>query len=145
MRLERPLTLDMLDLVREILNPRLAVEDADGNPIGTVTRLQERLTNDPMKIFAPQQLNLLPSDEEETKPAAPLEPEIRLVRGVAGSGKTLVLIRRARRIVEQYPEAKVLVMAFNVEIATDLKKRIALPEESLEVINFHKICSRILG
>ncbi|GJQ54216.1 MAG: hypothetical protein HKUEN07_07850 [Rhodocyclaceae bacterium] len=61
---------------------------------------------------------------------------------MAGSGKTLVLMRRARHLAEQYPDARLLVMTFNVELAKDLRMR--LPEQ-VEVANFHKICRTILG
>lgn len=143
-RLPKGLTADMLDIIRETLNPKLVLEDAQGNALGTITRIQEKLINDPVRIFAPQQLPLVPDGEEETKPAAPVESEIRLVRGVAGSGKTLVLIRRVRHLIEQYPDAKLLALTFNVEIAVDLKKRIAMPEGTVEVTNFHKLCRQIL-
>ena len=140
-KLQKPLTLDMLDLIREIINPQLVVSDADGNPIGTLTRLQEKLINDPVRILSLRQMTLLEAEDD----TAEMEPEVRLVRGVAGSGKTLVLIRRARQIIDRYPDARVLVMTFNVEIAEDLRRRISLPEQLLDITNFHKVCTRILG
>lgn len=141
---DKSLNRDLLDLIREIINPRLLVADREGTPIGTLTRIQEKLINEPIKILTPQQLPLTESDTEPVLPVE-LEPEVRLVRGVAGSGKTLVLTRRVRHLLENYPEAKILVLTFNVELADDLRQRIDLPEEVVKVTNFHKICRQILN
>ena len=141
-KLDHPLSLDMLDLIREMIYPHLRINDADGHPIGTVTRSQEKLINEPARILEPQQ-NALFADSGT--PETPPEPyDLRLVRGVAGSGKTLVLVRRARALAERYPGARILVMAFNKDLAADLKARIDLPDDSVQVTNFHKLCYEIL-
>jgi superfamily I DNA/RNA helicase len=67
---------------------------------------------------------------------------VRLVVGVAGSGKTLVLARRARYLREHFPRYKILVMAFNRDFVADLKKRIGL--EDVEVYGFHQLCRKIV-
>jgi thymidine kinase len=145
-RLEQPLSLDVLDIIREILNPSLLVENSDGLPVGTLTQLQHGLISEPLHAIHPKQLTLFDYDElsDETQDL-PGSAAVRLVRGVAGSGKTLVLIRRARHLAEKYPQARVLVLTFNVELGRDLKTRIGLPEEQVTVANFHKVCRMILG
>jgi hypothetical protein len=142
-RLERPLTLDMVDIIREILDPSLQLHDRDGNLIGTLTRPQATLVREKLKPFEAEQLALLPEDPPPPEGIAE-NNEVRLVRGVAGSGKTSVLVRRASYLAEQYPEANILVMAFNVDISDDLKARIQ-PTERVWVTNFHKVCAEILG
>ncbi len=144
--LEHPLSLDMLDIVREVLNPSLVVENEDGLPVGTLTQLQHGLINEPLHSTHPQQLTLFDYEplSEDTQDI-PGSASVRLVRGVAGSGKTLVLIRRAQHLVSQYPQARLLVMSFNVELATDLKGRLHLPDSQVTVASFHKICRMILG
>ena len=72
---------------------------------------------------------------EEVKPEPwndlPLEGEkiisgnsVRLVRGVMGSGKTLVLLGKAKHWSKMFPDWKILVLAFNKEIAQLLKKEL---------------------
>ncbi|MBI1276930.1 MAG: AAA family ATPase [Anaerolineaceae bacterium] len=144
--LEQPLSLDMLDIVREVLNPSLMVENESGLPVGTLTELQHGLINEPLHTVHPQQLTLFEyepmSDETQDIPGS---ASVRLVRGVAGSGKTLVLIRRAQYLISQYPEARLLMMSFNVELARDLKGRLRLSDQQVTVASFHKVCRKILG
>lgn len=144
--LEQPLSLDMLDIVREVLNPSLVVQNEDGLPVGTLTQLQFGLINEPLRSAHPQQLNLFEYEpmSEETEDI-PGSASVRLVRGVAGSGKTLVLVRRAQHLVAQYPQARLLVMSFNVELARDIKGRLRLPDEQVNVASFHRVCRMILG
>jgi thymidine kinase len=143
-RLERSLPLDTLDILREVLKPSLVVEDEAGNSIGTITRTQERLINEPVKLLEPQQLTLPTDDGQPMVEMDVSSEEIRLVRGVAGSGKTLVLVRRTRHLAERYPNAKMLVLSFNIEIAKDLERRVGLPPDRARVIHFHKLCREIL-
>jgi hypothetical protein len=142
-QLEQPFSLDMLDIIREILNPSLVVQNEDGFPTGILTQLQHGLINEPLRSLQPKQLSLFEydmlSDEVVDIPGS---ATIRLLRGVAGSGKTLVLVRRVRHLAEQYPQARLLVMTFNVELASDLQSRLPHP---VEVASFHRICRRILG
>jgi|GEM_PF-386151 hypothetical protein len=123
---ERPLSLDMLDIIREIIDPSLSVEDRDGRSIGTLTRAQEALIGEPIKILQPKQTSFFPEESLSIEAEGVAEnAEARLVRGVAGSGKTLVLMRRARRLLHDYPNGRFLVLTFNRELARDLEERIA--------------------
>jgi len=144
-QLEQPMSLDILDIIRELINPSLVVQDADGFPVGTLTRTQHSLITEPLYAALPKQIPLFEEDELSNEAMGISENTmVRLVRGVAGSGKTLVLVRRARHVAEQHPHAKLLVMAFNVDISQDLRRRINLPDTAVEVLNFHKICRLIL-
>jgi thymidine kinase len=144
-RLEQPMSLDILDIVRELINPSLVVQDTDGFPVGTLTRAQYGLITEPLYAAQPKQLPMFEEYELSNEAMGISENAmVRLVRGVAGSGKTLVLVRRVRHVAEQHPDAKILVMAFNVDISQDLRKRINLPETTVEVLNFHKVCRVIL-
>lgn len=67
----------------------------------------------------------------------------RILRGVAGSGKTLILATRARVLADEDPDKKILVLCFNVTLANFLK---SLFDEKIygnvEVNNFHRFASR---
>jgi hypothetical protein len=145
-RLKEPLDLDLLNAIRRVINPELIVTDhATGKTIGTITLTQEDIIREPLSFDDPNAgtpLPLLPD-------IIPIEAEeivqstfVRRLRGVAGSGKTLVLARRAAYLHKQYPHRKMLVITFNVDLTDDLKHRIA--DNTINVINFHMFCRRIL-
>jgi hypothetical protein len=48
----------------------------------------------------------------------------RIIYGVAGSGKTVLLIARARLLSAQKPDAKILFLCYNVTLATYLKQAV---------------------
>jgi hypothetical protein len=133
-----------LDIIRETIEPSLVVETREGKPLGTLTPVQERLVKEPLHSAKPHQLPLLSGDfvPEETAPAV-IDPAVQLVRGVAGSGKTLVLVKRVQQLARQHPEARLLVLTFNVDMANDLRERIGHPG-NVEVLNFHRLCRSIL-
>lgn len=61
----------------------------------------------------------------------------RVLRGVAGSGKTLVLAARARLLARANPNWKILVLCFNVTLAAWLESLLG-GEPRIEVRTFHK-------
>ncbi|RMF81390.1 MAG: hypothetical protein D6737_05225 [Chloroflexi bacterium] len=141
-RLEKPLNKDILNIIRGVLDPELIVHDAKGEDVGTITVEQERIIKQPIKIKPAAS----PMDDFLTDEAIAVSQNtsVRLVRGVAGSGKSLVLAKRAQFLAANYPDANILVLAFNKDLVKDLEKRIGnIP--SIEVVNFHKLCSNILG
>ncbi len=143
-RLKDKMSMDMLDIIRGVINPERVITDNDQDAGKTLTMLQENLINEPVQILEPQANPLF--DDEETRPSES-NTQVRLVRGVAGSGKTLVLFKRAQKIVERYHDLnpRVLVLAFNQDIASDLRRRIGLPDSSVHVVHFHKLCNEICG
>lgn len=147
-RLERPLSMDVLDIIREILNPSLVVLNDDQQPVGTLTELQHSLVTEPLRGLMPRQMSLFNIENDLSNEALdiPENAHVRLVRGVAGSGKTLVLVRRVRHMIETYPDARLLVLTFNVDLATDLRARLDLGSHSqVEISGFHRLCRAILG
>jgi hypothetical protein len=143
-RLPAPIPDATLDIIRETLEPALVVATADGKPLGTLTQTQYQLVSAPLYGFKPRQLPLLPEEfvpEESTQNI--LDPAVQLVRGVAGSGKTLVLVRRVQALARLHPDARLLVLTFNVDIANDLQARIGTFPQ-VEVLNFHRLCRMAL-
>lgn len=86
---------------------------------------------------------LLVMDQEQERLARTLGEGHRLLRGVAGSGKTVVLICRARYLRERYPEWQILVVCFNRVLAEYLREVIQ-PDERLDILTFHGWCWREL-
>lgn len=68
----------------------------------------------------------------------------RVIRGVAGSGKTLVLTCRAQYLARNHKDWKILVLCFNNVLASHLRNVInAERYENLETKNFHQIVSEL--
>ena len=67
----------------------------------------------------------------------------RVIRGVAGSGKSLILTARARHLVERDPSHRVLITCYNVIIAAALAEEVAdLP--TVEVRSLDSFAWRVL-
>lgn len=59
-------------------------------------------------------------DREQERMARHLGTGYRVIRGVAGSGKTLVLTHRARHIARHFPDWRILLMCFNRPLSSAL-------------------------
>ncbi|MBR8829495.1 MAG: NERD domain-containing protein [Gomphosphaeria aponina SAG 52.96 = DSM 107014] len=105
----------------------------------------------------PNNFSLLPSDTvlttldtKQENLAKSIGDGHRIFFGVAGSGKTLLLIARAKLLINQNPNAKILVLCFNVSLASHLKSILhedrKNPQYSkIEVTNFDQWAKLILG
>lgn len=73
----------------------------------------------------------------------------RLLRGVAGSGKTLVLACRAKYLGQLCPTWNILVLCYNISLARFIQQMIEEIEvetkASIEVFTFHYWCAKKLG
>lgn len=63
-------------------------------------------------------------DREQERMARHLGPGYRVIRGVAGSGKTLVLTHRARYIARNFPNWRILLLCFNRPLASALRAQV---------------------
>ncbi|MBO9309435.1 MAG: UvrD-helicase domain-containing protein [Chloroflexi bacterium] len=145
--IRHPITQSALDVIRGVIDPRLIIKDSQNRDVGTLSFPQEAVIVEQSKSLA-QQAQLLPDGAPSAAASAPeaeLQPEleVRLIRGVAGSGKTLVLVERARRLSERYPDRRILVVTFNKNLANALREQLA--GATVEVQHFHKLCYDIIG
>ena len=62
---------------------------------------------------------------------AALDPAVRLVNGVAGSGKTLIALSRALLLAGMHPGERVLVLIHNTPIVADIRERLHRARGSL--------------
>ncbi|MGB1257411.1 MAG: UvrD-helicase domain-containing protein [Thiolinea sp.] len=63
-------------------------------------------------------------DEAEATRGLPEDFSVRLINGVAGSGKTLILINRALLFCKKYPHKRVLLIIHNKPVTADIQYRI---------------------
>jgi hypothetical protein len=135
-----------VDLIRGAVNPRLLIRDGKGKLTGVLTVTQDELIHRPL----PRQGQagprpLLPDDFLSKEAIEAIETlSVQLVRGVAGSGKTLVLARRAEYLAREYPHLNVLVLTANPDLVADLKRRVP-QSKRMTILSFNKLCKRILG
>jgi len=139
-KMEQRISMTSLDVIRGVLNPSLKIKNERGEDVGTETHLQTQLIEE--ELPQPQ----LPGME---KPDA---INVRLLRGVAGSGKSLVLVRRAARLTAKHPEAKIAIMAFNRDLSDKLREKIdyelkdqGIVSQNIDVMDFHQMCIKVIG
>jgi hypothetical protein len=155
------LNKEELDLVRATINPVVYIEQPERTVILDEDQeiiVTETVKDPPGKQLPEsppaEQMQLLPEEEKpspgETKPDL-LDYEgkisqntaIRLIRGIAGSGKSLVLSQRARYLATQYPEWKLLVLTYNKELRAQLETRFrGIP--NIRTRHFHGICANLM-
>ncbi|MDO8478310.1 MAG: 3'-5' exonuclease [Candidatus Rokubacteria bacterium] len=75
-------------------------------------------------------------DSQQERRARSLGEGHQLLRGVAGSGKSVVLVCRARYLRERHPEWRILVLCFNKALSTSLRQAMQ-PDANLDVLTFH--------
>lgn len=85
--------------------------------------------------LAPELMRFFLDSEQEWAAKLDLEPSpeqaetardfsVRLVNGVAGSGKTLIALNRALMLAEMFPAQRILVLIHNTPIVADIRERL---------------------
>lgn len=79
--------------------------------------------------------------DTEVVPKESIENKVRLINGVAGCGKTLILINRALLYCKKFPEKKVILLIHNKPVTKDISYKIEHflggTPKNLEVKTFH--------
>lgn len=133
---ERTVILDEQQevIVTEPIKERPAQKLPDPVQVEQIGFLEEEKTNEPAEV----PVELLDYELELSRNAA-----VRLVRGIAGSGKSLVLAQRARYLASMYPEWNILVLTFNKELRKHLDARFK-GVKNIQTRHFHGICSSMM-
>lgn len=132
------LTLPQIDRVRWHLFPELRVEPGNGQFglfDGTATDTRVTTIPDLIRVMDKQQESL----------ARSLGSEHRIIHGVAGSGKTMILGFRAVHLARALHKP-ILVLCYNKTLAARLERLMAARRiaDKVQVCNFHKWCRRML-
>jgi len=132
------LTLPQIDRVRWHLFPELRVEPGSGQfglfgPTDAAVR--------PLEI--PDLVKVMDSQQEQL--ARSIGGEHRVIHGVAGSGKTMILGFRAMQLARELGKP-ILVLCYNKTLAARLEQLIGERglSEKVQVYNFHKWCRKML-
>ncbi|AGG88293.1 3'-5' exonuclease [Rhodanobacter denitrificans] len=132
------LTLPQIDRVRWHLFPELRVEAGSGQfglfgPTDAAVR--------PLEI--PDLVKVMDTQQEQL--ARSIGGEHRIIHGVAGSGKTMILGFRAMQLARELSKP-ILVLCYNKTLAARLEQLIGERglSEKVQVYNFHKWCRKML-
>lgn len=98
-----PMTPEQVDLLRSIIHPEIILSYI---PAKSLTETE-----------AEECFDLVVLDRKQENNARKIGEGHRIVYGVAGSGKTVLLIARAKWLHERDPEARILLLCFNVVLS----------------------------
>ncbi|GLQ98462.1 DEAD/DEAH box helicase [Dyella mobilis] len=133
------LTLPQIDRIRWHMFPELRVEWGEGQfglPYGEDT--------DEKKVIAiPDLIRVMDTQQEQL--ARSLGDEHRIIHGVAGSGKTMILGYRAIHLARKLAKP-ILVLCYNKTLAARLDQLMGERglSDKVQVYNFHKWCRKML-
>ena len=132
------LTLPQIDRVRWHLFPELRVEAGSGQ-FGLFGPTDEAVR--PLEI--PDLVKVMDAQQEQL--ARSIGGEHRIIHGVAGSGKTMILGFRAMQLAREMGKP-ILVLCYNKTLAARLEQLIGERglSEKVQVYNFHKWCRKML-
>ncbi|MGD7008771.1 3'-5' exonuclease [Metabacillus sp. 84] len=111
-RLKEPLGKEEIDAIRYHLFPEVRISAEFKAPVPYQDQLLLSLHE--IKTMDLHQENL----------ARQIGDKNRLIRGVAGSGKTLILSARAKYLSKQHPDWKILVLCYNISLAQEIRHMI---------------------
>ena len=129
--MEQELDQESINALRAIIHPDVVISaSADQGALftpGTGTGLSD------LKVM----------DRRQEALAKGLGSGHRVIRGVAGSGKTLVLVHRARMLAGLLPNKQILVTCYTKALAGQLRSELA-DFENIEVVNLDKLMARAI-
>jgi hypothetical protein len=119
-----PLNQDQIKIIRAVIHPEIRVK-----PIGSP------IPNEKID-FDKENQNLKILDLRQERYAQKIGDGHRIIYGVAGSGKTIILIRKAKLLHEEKPDFKILVLCYNVMLREVLLREFKDDYPRIDVFNF---------
>lgn len=140
----------LLERLRSVPLFRTSLSQTQMDTLKWMLYPETRVPYAPGKVFDPEQVGVARIDTYLPPQAQKIsrKPQAKLVRGVVGSGKTLLLLFRAKFISEQNPSWRVLVLTYNKSLRDYLRqvfKQIGGEPDRVEITNFHKLCHDLLA
>ncbi|WP_045520759.1 3'-5' exonuclease [Neobacillus niacini] len=111
-RLKEPLSFDDINAIRYHLFPEVRISAEFKPPVPYQDQLLLSLHD--IKTMDLHQENL----------AKQIGDKNRLIRGVAGSGKTIILASRAKMLSKQNPDWKILILCYNISLSNAIQQMI---------------------
>ncbi len=132
-----PLTEDQVKTIKGVLHKEVIVRKRPATP-ASVPDGQPLL---------PGAITLDVLDARQEQVARTLDGGHHVIFGIAGSGKTVMLLARARSMVERDPKARVLILCYNKVLAAYLNDQLGRDPKTrnIEARNFHSWAARKTG
>ncbi|SDN61506.1 nuclease-related domain-containing DEAD/DEAH box helicase [Bacillus sp. OK048] len=111
-RLKEPLSFEDINAIRYHLFPEVRISAEYKSPVPYQDQLLLSLHD--IKTMDLHQENL----------AKQIGDKNRLIRGVAGSGKTIILASRAKMLSKQNPDWKILILCYNISLSNAIQQMI---------------------
>lgn len=133
------LTTDQLDTIKGVLHPETAIKEV----AIALDDTDEQLPASATKIVT--------VDIDIERLARSMKGGHRLLSGVAGSGKTQLLLSRAKILANRLLEHRILILCFNITLAAQLRSQLHEDtrnpqyKERIEVMHFHDWARLIMG
>ena len=130
-----PLTADQISTIKGLLHPVTIVREVPAIASSLPSEAEE-----PLPAHATRLLSL---DLEQERLARTMRAGHRIISGVAGSGKTLILMARAKALANSLEQKRILILCFNITLASHLRSvlhsdsRNPQYKECIEVLHFH--------
>ncbi len=103
-----PFTSEQVDVLRSIIHPEIILSYIPSKPL--------------ILVEAERYVDFAVLDRKQENNARRIREGHRIIYGVAGSGKTVLLISRAKWLHERDPESKILLLCYNVALSAYLKE-----------------------
>lgn len=135
------LTDDQISTIKGILHPETVIKQV----AATQDSVPEGVE------LPPDSSVIITLDIDQEKLARSMKDGHRLFSGVAGSGKTLILMSRAKAIANRLIGHRVLILCFNITLASHLRSLLHNDsqnpqyKERVEVLHFHAWAKELLG
>ncbi|MEM9446449.1 MAG: 3'-5' exonuclease [Verrucomicrobiota bacterium] len=137
------LTADQVSTIKGILHPEVAIKEVPATQIS--------LSFEPEESLPSTATVLLSLDAEQERMARTMKGGHRLIFGVAGSGKTLILTARAKALANRLTQHRILILCFNIALAAQLRSQLhgdtrnPQYKDRIEVLHFHSWAKTLLG
>ncbi len=118
-----PLSIEQVDVLRSIIHPEIILSYLPSKPLTSIESEQ---------CFA-----LVVLDRRQENNCRRIGEGHRIIYGVAGSGKTVLLIARSKWLHDRDPESKILLLCYNVTLGVYLK-HVLKNYPRVHVFHFHK-------
>lgn len=122
-----PLNSSEIDVLRAVLFPRII--------------LSTNKNNQSLKVF----------DKEQEQEAWKIGPGHRIIKGVAGSGKTLLIAYRAKILKAMHPDYKILIICYNITLKKYIKSKIheifselTIDDSNIDIYHFHDFAYKVI-
>ncbi len=138
-----PLTPDQISTIKGVLHPETVIKQVPASQMSLPLEIEQPLPSNSMKLVS------LAIEQERL--ARKLKGGHRLFSGVAGSGKTLILLARAKALANRLSRPRVLILCFNITLAAHLRSQLHSDEQNpqyraqIQAQHFHDWARSLLG